>query len=328
MKLTKEEIQNVSCKGGIYLFTNLVNNKHYVGQAICLRKRLRSHLGNIIHNRYDNPLYRAINKYGIDNFDISIIELLDIEDKKLLRKTLDDLEVLYIEKYDSYKNGYNQTKGADGGILGYKMTDKQKQIISQNSKKEAWDGRYFVYSKNIETGEVNSGVNMIELASKLSLNVVGVRTAKAKKKLYKGKYIFAPSIEELNELENSINKVYHSEYDPTSSKDSFYLEYYNYLLTLDNPSIQQVADNLGLTKDTINKRNKKLKEFGYTLPESLSSRNKIKYIELIDTIDNSIEQVQIQDIADKFSIAVSSVRKQIKREGLYKKRYKFNIVYV
>ena len=160
MKLIKEEIKTVTLKGGIYLFTNIINNKHYVGQAISLRKRLRSHLGNLIHNRYDNPLYRAINKYGIDNFDISIIEIVEIEDIKLLRKTLDNLEVFYIDKYDSYKNGYNQTKGGDGGILGYKMTEEQKEKISKNSKRQVCDGRYFIYCKNIETGEILSDVNI------------------------------------------------------------------------------------------------------------------------------------------------------------------------
>ena len=33
----------------------------------------------------------------------------------------------YIEKYNGYTNGYNCTKGGDGGILGYKMTDEQKE---------------------------------------------------------------------------------------------------------------------------------------------------------------------------------------------------------
>lgn len=327
MKLIKEEINTITLKGGIYLFTNVINGKHYVGQAISIRKRLRSHLGNLNHNRYDNPLYRVINKYGIDNFDISIIEIVEIEDKKLLRKTLDKLEVFYIDKYDSYKNGYNQTKGADGGILGYKMTKEQKEIISKNSRKQACDGRYIVYCKNTETGEIISDVNMSELSSKLGLNVVTVRASKCKRKLYKGKYLFANSLEELSEIESNIKtQKYNSKYDSTCNHNDLYLEYYNYISTLNNPTIKQISENLGLTEEAIKKRNKKLRDLGYTLP--IESKNKINYIEMIDTINNSIEKVQLQDIANKFSITIESARRQIKRTSLYKKQYKFNIVYV
>lgn len=252
MKFTKEEIKTAPVEGGIYLFTNLVNDKRYVGQAVSLKKRLRSHLNNFNCSRYDNPLYRAINKYGIDNFSISIIVTIDIMDLELLKKILDKLEIFYIDKYDSYNNGYNQTKGGDRGILGYKMTEEQKAIIQENSKRVACDGRYFIYCKNIETNEIISDVNMSELASKLELNIEGVRTAKYKKRLYKGKYIFATSLEELKELEEKlISKTSNSKYDPTTEHNDLYLDYYNYLLTLDNPTIQQIADNLGLSTDTI-----------------------------------------------------------------------------
>lgn len=93
MKLTKEEIQTTTLKSGIYLFTNTINNKCYIGQAMSIRRRLRSHLYNFIHKKYNAPLYRAITKYGIDNFNISILEIIEIQDKEFLRKTLDDLEV-------------------------------------------------------------------------------------------------------------------------------------------------------------------------------------------------------------------------------------------
>lgn len=303
MKLTKEEIQGISKNPGIYLFTNTVNNKCYVGQAIELRKRLLHHLNNFEHFRYNAPIYNAFSKYGLDSFELTILE-----------------EILEIPSEN------NLTKGGDGGILGYKMTEAQKEVISKNSKKIACDGRYFVYCKNIETSEIISDVNMTELAAKLELNIGGARTAKCKGRLYKGKYIFANSVEELEKLESSVAKEYNSKYDSSINHDDLYLEYYSYLLTLDNPTIQQVADELGLTKDTINKRNKKLRDLGYTLP--IQSKNKIDYIELIDTTNNTIEKVQLQDIANKFSITVDSARSQIKRNSLYKKQYKFNIVYV
>lgn len=61
---------------GIYCFTNKINNKKYIGQSRDLETRKKSHLRN-----YDNPnlvtynglFYRAIRKYGIDNFDYEIL---------------------------------------------------------------------------------------------------------------------------------------------------------------------------------------------------------------------------------------------------------------
>lgn len=46
----------------------------------------------------------AINKYGIEQFDFTIVE-------ECLAEELNEKEVYWIEFYDSYNNGYNLTKG-------------------------------------------------------------------------------------------------------------------------------------------------------------------------------------------------------------------------
>ena len=53
---------------------------------------------------YNYLLSRAFRKYGIENFSFEILEECSKED-------LDDREIYYISKYDSYFNGYNQTTG-------------------------------------------------------------------------------------------------------------------------------------------------------------------------------------------------------------------------
>lgn len=332
MKLIKEELINIPDNPGIYLFTNTVNNKHYVGQAIKLKKRLLSHLGNYLHCRYDNPLYRAITKYGINSFEITILKEIKINlTAEVLTKVLDKLEIYYIKTYDSYgKNGYNQTQGGDGGILGYKMTDAQKEVIGKNSKTVACDGRYFIYCKNLETNEITSDVNMAELALKLKLNIISVRTAKCKKRLYKGKYIFANTLEEINEIEQNIKiENYSSRYDPTISHDDLYIEYYEYIMTLDNPTIPQVAANLGLSIDTINKRNKKLRNLGYKLP--FKTKRKISKITITNVLTNDIISVDLKSMAEKFGISEDSARDQIKycenHGNLYKRTYKLEAQY-
>lgn len=51
------------------------------------------------------PLYSAMQKYGIENFSISLIEETD---------NLEEREVYWIAFYDTYNNGYNATIGGDG----------------------------------------------------------------------------------------------------------------------------------------------------------------------------------------------------------------------
>lgn len=122
-------------KAGIYKWENKINHKCYIGQAKDLNRRLIHHFSNIKTGRYNSPLYKAVAKYGINNFDITIVEVLEASDD--LNKRLDEREIYYIEYYKSYKEGYNQTKGGDGGITGYKFTEEQRNKVSENSKRQA-----------------------------------------------------------------------------------------------------------------------------------------------------------------------------------------------
>ena len=71
------------------------------------------------------------------------------------------------------------------------------------------------------------------------------------------------------------------------------------------------------------KRNKKLRALGYNIPES----KHYSKIYLIDSISNTKTEYTISELSEFFGITESSMRKQIKRENLYKKRYKFEIEY-
>lgn len=134
---------------GIYKWENRINHKCYIGQSIDLNKRLAHHLSNIKNKRCDNPLYRAINKYGLDNFDVTIVEVLEASDD--LKSKLDEREKYYICKYNSYgSSGYNQTLGGDSGVLGYKFTEEQKNHVSRNSLKQAEEYKKPIYLYNMK----------------------------------------------------------------------------------------------------------------------------------------------------------------------------------
>ena len=96
----------MSC--GIYKIENQVNQKVYIGQSTNIATRWRRHRSeaNNLNNSY--PLYRAMRKYGLENFSFEIIEECSRED-------LDSRERYWIKKFDSYYNGYNQTSGGQNG---------------------------------------------------------------------------------------------------------------------------------------------------------------------------------------------------------------------
>ena len=60
-------------KGYIYLIENKINGKKYIGKTYSsIEKRWKEHIKD--RTRFDRPLYRAMNKYGIENFSIQELE--------------------------------------------------------------------------------------------------------------------------------------------------------------------------------------------------------------------------------------------------------------
>ena len=74
---------------GIYLITNKVNGKKYVGQSIDIEERWKDHIWASKKSKL--LIYRAMRKYGIDNFDFSILEECSID-------KLDEREIYWIKK--------------------------------------------------------------------------------------------------------------------------------------------------------------------------------------------------------------------------------------
>lgn len=112
--------------GFIYKITNLINNKIYIGQTSrTVDIRWQEHQRNMYDDKYKNiTLYKAFNKYGINNFDIKIIEEVD-------NSLLNEREEYWIRTYNSYKNGYNSTIGGNG----QKICDIKEVIALWNEGK-------------------------------------------------------------------------------------------------------------------------------------------------------------------------------------------------
>lgn len=110
----------------IYKATNKLNGKVYIGQTSKkFRKRLSGHKSSAFNNYgkyYDCKFYRAIRKYGWENFVWEFLEELDVKgkDKKEIKNMLNEREVFWISRHDSFRNGYNMSLGGEDAsyVLG------------------------------------------------------------------------------------------------------------------------------------------------------------------------------------------------------------------
>ena len=109
-------------KGTIYVITNKINNKRYIGITTRnLEQRWYEHKRKSVLMKNEFKLYPAMNKYGIENF---IIEGIDTADSL---NELNEKEIFYIKKYDTINSGY---KILPGGINS-KHTEESKNKIRQ-----------------------------------------------------------------------------------------------------------------------------------------------------------------------------------------------------
>ena len=112
--------------GYIYKITNRINGCMYIGQTTRTPEyRWEQHKRNAWYEykeAYHSKFYRAIRKYGTENFDLGVIEECDNDN-------LNDREIYWIRYYNTFNtsHGYNCTSG--GGSC-YVMSDETREKIS------------------------------------------------------------------------------------------------------------------------------------------------------------------------------------------------------
>lgn len=117
---------------GVYKLTNKINGKCYIGQSINIKKRIENHMclnGAKVPGQvaYEYPIYRAIRKYGRENFEWEVLEECTVEE-------LEERELYYITKYRSIEDGYNQTNSTANPILEPKIMEKAIKNMTLNHR--------------------------------------------------------------------------------------------------------------------------------------------------------------------------------------------------
>lgn len=128
----------------IYLITNLINNKKYIGQTFNPSKRWKEHC------RKNQLISKAIKKHGKENFSFDILEMHYNQDD------VDNAETRLIKCHSSHvsENGYNieyggrrapcsigigkiislAKKGKPNGTKGIKRSEETKLRMSKSQK--------------------------------------------------------------------------------------------------------------------------------------------------------------------------------------------------
>lgn len=161
---------------GIYKITNLINGKSYIGQSINIKRRWQEH-----KNMYGtNPIYKDMQKYGLENFFFETIE-------ECSEKDLDKREIYWIKYYNTFNNGYNRTLG--GQTINIKnqfireILDKEQKY--KDVKSTHWQVYYYLQLKKIYDKERESShyfvykkdLNISQMAKELNISRPTIYTA-------------------------------------------------------------------------------------------------------------------------------------------------------
>lgn len=115
---------------GIYIIKNKINGKFYVGSAVNIKNRWYNHVKTLKENIHKNRrLQNAWNKYGEQNFQFEILELVD-DINDLINK-----EQYWIDILQACKNGYNLSPIA-GSTLGVKFSEESKNKLRKLKSEE------------------------------------------------------------------------------------------------------------------------------------------------------------------------------------------------
>lgn len=138
--------------GYIYLITNLINGKQYIGQTVStIKQRLSSHIYCSKKDEYNMAICKAIKKYGIKNFKIEEIDVA------YNQKELDLIEGVYISWFKTLApNGYNIKEIINGKGKHSEETKEKMSIAAKTTKRLKWASENGKKQRGIPTNNSSS----------------------------------------------------------------------------------------------------------------------------------------------------------------------------
>lgn len=290
-KLNKETIKRISNSPGIYYIKNIVNGKGYIGKSSKLRRRLYDHYKK--RSDKNKVLYKAFDKYGIENFEFTILQYVE-ENIETLNTVLSELETYYIQEFNTFKYGYNLTLGGDG-ISGKVYSEEERQKMRQKYLNNSpllnysQECKCITYSYNLDTKEIKTFNSRREASNYLislgykSSDTQIVKAVNSKISKHHN-YIFADQLESLNVKINEYNnkksqKKYKIDYDCFYSQLLTYVDDFGVLPTMDELEVL-----LNMPKTNISRRILELQKLGKLIKISIMSCPRIA----LSTVDRDL----------------------------------------
>lgn len=130
----------------VYLVTNKINGKQYVGQTT---KKLNLRWNEHTSNQSQSVLHKAIRKYGKDAFLVETLHCCDTKEE------MDFVEIFYISFLNTKApNGYNLTDGGEGRS-GYSLSEDAKKRISEKNS-----GKIMSAEQRLQISKHHKGVKL------------------------------------------------------------------------------------------------------------------------------------------------------------------------
>ena len=108
----------------VYVITNIVNAKQYIGITNNLKRRIKRHSAGV----GETKLARAVCKYGWSSFIATEVACTKVWD------FAKQIEKLLIKEHNTLNSGYNMTEGGDGTV-GWHHTKDSKHKLQQSNVK-------------------------------------------------------------------------------------------------------------------------------------------------------------------------------------------------
>lgn len=142
-------------KAGIYMWTNNLNGKKYVGSSVNLRRRLLEYYNvNRLLNEKSMPICHSLLKHGYQNFSLTILEFCNID-------SLVSREKHY---FDVYSPEYNilKTPGSPDRGKGWTHSEAAVEKIRLAANKRAESSEYLAKMSADQTSGMQVEVTDVE----------------------------------------------------------------------------------------------------------------------------------------------------------------------
>ena len=147
-------------KSGVYIWTNKVNGKKYVGSSVNLGRRLSTYFSHIYISSNKLTISKALLKYGYAGFRLEMIEYCEPKD------------VIQREQYyiDLLKPEYNILKVA-GSLLGFKHSEMTREVL-----RNLYTGREISEEVRAKMSDSQKGrVHTLEARAKMRISKLGCK---------------------------------------------------------------------------------------------------------------------------------------------------------